>query len=62
MLFNLCLVFVHNKKHCLDILSKVFSKLTCQYDIFISIGEFDLTVNKKALECFKQIQFRKLNR
>ena len=52
-----------NKNYFHDTLSKVLSKLTCQYDNIMLIGEFDLTANKKNLGVFyEHIQFRKLNK
>ena len=54
-----------NKNYFHDTLSKVLSKLTCQYDniMLMLIGEFDLTANKKNLGVFyEHIQFRKLNK
>ena len=52
-----------NKNHFHDTLSKVLSKLTCQYDNIMLIGGFDLTANKKNLRVFyENIQFRKLNK
>ena len=52
-----------NKNYFHDTLSKVLSKLTCQYDNNMLIGEFDLTANKKNLGVFyEHIQFRKFNK
>ena len=38
-----------NENYCLDILSKVLSKQTCQHENIVLIGDFNLTVNKKIL-------------
>ena len=41
-----------NKNYFLDILSKVLSKQTCQYENVILIGDFNLIVNNKNLGVF----------
>ena len=41
-----------NENYSLDILSKVFSKQTCQYENGMLIGDFNLTVNNKNLGMF----------
>ena len=38
-----------NKNYFLDILSKVLSKQTCQYENVILIGDFNLIINNKNL-------------
>ena len=41
-----------NDKHFLDNLSLILNKLTCQFDNFILMGNFNLTVEDKNLEVF----------
>ena len=41
-----------NENYFLDILSKVLSKQTCQYENVMLIGDFNLTVNNKNLRVF----------
>ena len=41
-----------NENYFLDILSKVLSKQTCQYENVMLIGDFNLTVNNKNLGVF----------
>ena len=41
-----------NENYFLDILSKVLTMQTCQYENLILIGDFNLTVNKKNLGVF----------
>ena len=41
-----------NENYFFDILSKVLTKQTCQYENVILIGDFNLTVNKKNLGVF----------
>ena len=41
-----------NENYFLDILSKVLSKQTCQYENVMLIGDFNLTVNNKNLRLF----------
>ena len=41
-----------NENYFLDILSKVLTIQTCQYENLILIGDFNLTVNKKNLGVF----------
>ena len=40
-----------NENYFLDILSKVLGKQTCQYENVMLIGDFNLTVSNKTLEC-----------
>ena len=42
-----------NENYFLDILSKVLSKQTCQYENVILIGDFNLTVNNKNVTLYK---------
>ena len=44
-----------NENYFLDILSKVLSKQTCQYENVMLIGDFNLTVNNKNLRLFVNI-------
>ena len=44
-----------NENYFLDVLSKVLSKLTCQYESVMLIGDFNLTVNNKNLGVFMNI-------
>ena len=41
-----------NENYFFDILSKVLTTQTCQYENVILIGDFNLTVNKKNLGVF----------
>ena len=40
-----------NENYFLHILSKVLNKQTCQYENVMLIGDFNLTVSNKTLEC-----------
>ena len=52
-----------NENYFFDILSKVLTKQTCQYENVILIGDFNFTVNNWNLRVFiKKNQFRKLNK
>ena len=44
-----------NDKYFLDNLSLILNKLTCQFDNFVSMGDFNLTVEDKNLEAFMSI-------
>ena len=49
---GLCKPPSQNDKHFLDNLSLILNKLTCQFDNFILMGNFNLTVEDKNLEVF----------
>ena len=51
-----------NENYFLDILSKVLSKQTCQYENVMLIGDFNLTVNNKSLSVYEYIQSRQFNK